>query len=93
MKNKFEDKKEEIENLGLEAIRDFFKVNPEELSKETIDLLHSKAKIGMSFERELNVGKRAIENNYLRVFRMIASDKDELKKYIKKSMPKKYSFI
>ena len=80
-------KKEEIQNLGLSAIRDYFKIDTKSLDNDTLKHLHQKAKLGMQFEREMSVGKRAVEMNYIRVFRMIAEDKKELKKLIKKSIP------
>ena len=79
--------KQEIQGLGLNAIKDFFKIDAESLDKETLKIIHAKAKIGMQFEKEMNVSKRAVEMNYLRVFRLVAEDKKELKSYIKKSMP------
>lgn len=79
--------KKEIQELGLNAIKEYFKVDITQLDKDTLNHLHQKAKIGMSFEREMNVSKRAIEMNYLRVFRLIAEDKQEIKKLIKKSLP------
>lgn len=79
--------KEEIQNLGLIAIKEFFKVDPTQLPKDTLQVIHAKAKLGMAFEKEMAVGKRAIELNYIRVFKMVAEDKVELKKYIKKAMP------
>jgi hypothetical protein len=42
----------------------------------------------MQFEREINLSKRAVELNYIRVFRLVAEDKEDLKKYIKKSLPR-----
>jgi len=81
------EQKVEIEELGLGAIKDFFNVDPSDLDASTIKLLHDKARIGMQFEREMNLSKRAVEMNYLRVFRLIAEDKKELKKYIKAAMP------
>ena len=79
--------KEEIQELGLNAIKEFFKVDTGEIDRDTIKVIHDKAKIGMQFEREMNVSKRAVEMNYLRVFRLVAEDKKELKKYVKHSMP------
>lgn len=79
--------KKEIQDLGLNAIKEFFKADVEDISKETISMIHAKAKIGMQFEKEMNVSKRAVELNYLRVFRLVAEDKKELKKYVKQSMP------
>lgn len=79
--------KEEIQQLGLNAIKEYFKIDPAKFDKEFLFHLHSKAKLGMQFEREMSVSKRAVEINYIRVFRLIAEDKTEMKKYIKKSMP------
>lgn len=80
--------KQEIQELGLNAIREFFKVDLSKLDKNLIQGLHNKAKIAMQFEKEIGVNKRAIEMNYLRVFRLVAEDKSEIKKLIKKSLPK-----
>ena len=79
--------KEEIQELGLNAIKEFFQVDTADINKDTIKVIHEKAKIGMQFEKEMNVSKRAVEMNYLRVFRLVAEDKKELKKYVKQSMP------
>jgi hypothetical protein len=86
----YEKMREEIEGLGLSAIQEFFKVDTQELDKDTLHAIHAKAKLAMSFEREINVSKRAVELNYIRVFRMIADDKAELRKFVKKSLPKYY---
>lgn len=88
--SEFVKEREEIEGLGLGAIKEYFKINPSSLDKNVLTHLHHKAKIAMQFEKEVNVSKRAVELNYIRVFRMIAEDKAELKKYIKVSMPKYY---
>jgi len=82
-----EKQKKEIQNLGLNAIKEYFNIDVSQLDKEMLKHLHHKAKIGMQFEREMNVSKRSVEMNYLRVFRMVAEDKTELKKLIKKSIP------
>lgn len=84
---KIEETKQEIEQLGLNAIKEFFKLNPNDLDRDTVVCLHNKAKIAMQFEKEMGVNKRSIEMNYLRVFRLIAEDKKELKRLIKKSLP------
>ncbi len=84
---KTENQKQEIEELGLNAIKEYFKVDVSELDKNVLAHLHQKAKIGMQFEKEINVSKRAVEMNYLRVFKMVAEDRKEIKKLIKKSIP------
>ena len=87
MKENLITKKKEIQELGLNAIKDYFNIDVSELDKDTLAHLHQKAKIGMQFEKEMNVSKRAVEMNYLRVFRMVAEDKKEIRKLIKKSIP------
>ena len=79
--------KKEIQELGLNAIKEFFKVNPSDFDKDFLKVLHEKAKIGMQFEKEMGVGKRAVESTYLRVFNMVTTDPKEKAKYIKQSMP------
>lgn len=71
----------------MNAIKEFFNADVDGFSKDTIRVIHDKAKIGMQFEREMNLSKRAIEMNYLRVFKLVAEDKKELKKYVKQAMP------
>ena len=84
---KLDTQKKEIQELGLHAIEEYFKIDPHEFDKEFLNHLHQKAKIGMQFEKEMGVNRRAVEMNYLRVFRLIAEDKQEIKKLIKKSLP------
>ena len=79
--------KQEIQELGLNAIKAFFNVDPVKFDKDFLKVLHEKAKIGMQFEKEMGVGKRAVESTYLRVFNMISTDPKEKAKYIKQSMP------
>ena len=88
MKN--EKLKTEIEELGLKAIKNYFEVDTDKLKPELVRNLHNKAKIAMQFEKEVNLTKRFVEMNYLRVFRLVAEDKKELKKLIKNSLPKYY---
>jgi len=85
-KNISEDK-EFIQNLGLKALKSYFNVDISTLDDKTLKALHQKARLGMTFEKEMNLGKRAVEQNYIRVFRMVAEDKNELKKLIRKSIP------
>lgn len=79
--------KEEIQNLGLNAIKDYFGVDPSKFDKDFLVHFLQKAKLGMQFEKEMNLSKRAVEMNYIRVFKNVCEDKVEFKKYIKKAMP------
>jgi hypothetical protein len=82
-----ENQKKEIQTLGLTAIKEYFNIDPSKLDKEFLRHLHEKAKLGMQFEKEMNLSKRAIEMNYIRVFRLVAEDKKEIRRLIKKSIP------
>ena len=80
-------KRTKIQDLGLSAIEDYFHIDVSQLDRETLKHLHQRAKIGLQFEKEMNLSKRAVESNYLRVFRLVAEDKKELRKLIKSSIP------
>lgn len=85
--NKGIDKKE-IQELGLSSIKNYFLVDPSEItSKEVLIHLLQKAKLGMSFEREMNINKRSIEMMNFRIMKLTSDDKEELKKHLKKTMP------
>lgn len=78
----------DIQTLGLNAIRDYFKIDMNDIQPKILVELHKKVKIAMEFSRELGRNKREIERNYLHIFKLIAEDKKELKQYIKTTMPK-----
>ena len=79
--------KKEIQELGLNALKNYFGVDVEEISPQVMHHVHQRARVAMQFEREMGVSSRAVESNYLRVFKLIAEDKAELKILIKKSLP------
>ena len=79
--------KSEIQELGLNAIQEYFKIDVSKFDKEFLKHLHQKAKIGLQFDKEINLSKRAVEMNYLRVFKIVAEDKKEYKQLIKKTIP------
>lgn len=83
-----ESKKNEIQDLGLNAIKEYFQVDVKSLSKDFITGLHNKARLAMQFEKEMSLSKRAVEMNYIRIFKMVAEDKADIKRMIKKHMPK-----
>lgn len=84
--------RERIESLGLKAIEEYFGIDLEKVDKEILKHLHNRARLAMQFEKEINLNRRAIELNYIRVFRLIAEDKKELKEMIKKAIPKYYPY-
>jgi hypothetical protein len=86
-KNKLKEKRGKIEELGLSAIEEFFDIDTSQIDKDTIKFLHNKARLAMQFEKEININKRSVELNYLRVFKLVSSDKSEIRKLIQKTIP------
>jgi hypothetical protein len=80
--------KQEIQNLGLSSIKNYFLVDPTEITDKTV-LIHllQKAKLGMQFEREMEIGKRTGEMMSFRIMKLTANDKNELRRYIKQKLP------
>ena len=80
--------KNEIQNLGLSSIKNYFLIDPKDITDTNV-LIHllQKAKLGMQFEREMNLSQRAGEMMSFRIMRLSAEDKRELKNYIKKKLP------
>lgn len=85
---KSEINKTEIQNLGLSSIKNYFLIDPTEI-KDVNALSHllQKAKLGMQFEREMNLSQRASEMMSFRIMKLTAEDKKQLKDHIKKIMP------
>lgn len=82
--------KESIQKKGLTKISDYFDLTLEELNSyddEQLKHLYNMARLGMQFEREMNISKRSVEMNHIRIIRMIADNKEEMKKFIKRSLP------
>lgn len=80
--------KNEIQNLGLSSIKNYFLVDPSEITDTNV-LIHllQKAKLGMQFEREMNLSNRAGEMMSFRIGKLTTENKKELLSYIKKKMP------
>lgn len=88
-KETLEVNKKEIQNLGLKSIKSYFLVDPSEITDaKVLQHLLSKAKLGMQFEREMNLSTRASEMNQIRIFKLTTNDKAQLREAIKASMPK-----
>ena len=87
------DFKKTIQEDGLRAIQRLFSITKEEIEawpKELIDTIHKQAWIGLQFSKNLSIDKRAVEKNYITIFRLIAEDKEELKRLITESLPHYY---
>jgi len=90
MKEPLDNLKLEIQEKGLHKIKQYFDFSAEELEKldgEVLKHLYNMAKLGMTFEREMNISKRSQEMNYLRISKVVGDSKEEIKRYVKKSMP------
>ena len=82
--------KGEIEELGLGSLKKYLEKSPEQLiaiKPNVLQHMNQQAKLGMQFEREMNIDKRANERNHIRVFKITATDKTELKRLIKQKLP------
>ena len=90
MKQGLDEQKLVIQQKGLDKISLYFDLEMETLSTmdaDSLKHLYNMAKLGMQFEREMNITKRSTEMNFVRVGKMITENKDELKKYIKRTLP------
>ena len=90
MKQTLETQKLTIQRKGLEKISNYFDLDIgslDNIDPESLKHLYQMAKLGMQFEKEMNVTKRATEMNFIRVGKMITENREELKQYIKKSLP------
>ena len=88
--NNLDKKKKEIQVKGLNKISKYFDLDTKRLERikpEVLKHLYQMAKLGMQYEREMNVSKRAVESNYVKIGNIISESKEELKQYIKKSLP------
>lgn len=83
--------KDEIRELGLQALKNFFEINDEmikSLNSKELKFITNKAKFGMQFEREMNIHTRSNERNIIRVCSLIAKDKAQLKKMLMAGLPR-----
>jgi hypothetical protein len=80
--------KNELVNLGLSSIKNYFLINPADIKDDKV-LIHllQKAKLGMQFEREMNLSKRAGEMMSFRIMKLTTQNKKELIHHIKNKMP------
>ena len=80
--------KDEIEDIGLTKLKEYLLIDPAQIkdAQVLIHFLH-KAKLGMQFTREMNLSRRAVESNTIRIFKLTAESKAELKRLFKQSLP------
>ena len=79
--------KKDIRLVGLKALKNYLESDVEKVDRKDVQHLYQKAKLGFQFDKEMNVNQRINENNRIRVFKIIAENKDELKQYLHATMP------
>ncbi|GAH44184.1 unnamed protein product [marine sediment metagenome] len=77
----------EVNEITNKRVLEFLKQNPENIDAETFRAKLEQAKLGMSFLRDREMMRRISQGQQIRVFNLITSTPDELKEYIKVSMP------
>ena len=85
-----ETKKKDIQNKGLDKLQSYFDLETEEIEgmdSDSLKHLYNMARLGMQFEKEMNLSKRAVETNYIRVGKLIAENREEMKKFLKRTLP------
>jgi len=85
-----QEKKEEIQSHTLDALKEYLGTDVKEIDVLTtaqIGVLYNRARLGMQFEREMNVSRRAHEMNFNRTGKLITEVKEELKNDLKKTIP------
>lgn len=87
-KQNLEVEKDEIQKIGLTALKNYLLIDPSEIDdKNALVHLLNKAKLGMQFEREMNISKRTFTSQTIRIHTLTTEDKKELKKLLKESLP------
>lgn len=90
-KNKtIEEIREKIHHKGLNKISDYFDLSEDKLNMmdaDTLKHLFNMARIGMQLEKEVNLSHRASEMSHVRVAKMVCETKDEMRQYIKRTLP------
>ena len=85
-----ETKKKDIQNKGLDKLQSYFDLETEEIEgmdSDSLKHLYNMARLGMQFEKEMNLSRRASEMNYIRVGKLITENRDEMIKYLKRTLP------
>ena len=90
MKGTLETKKKSIQNKGLDKLQSYFDLEINQIERmegDSLKHLHNMARLGMQFEKEMNLSRRASEMNYIRVGKLITENRDEMIKYLKRTLP------
>ena len=84
------EKKMAINSKGLDKLNEYFNLSQSDLAKVKPDVLrhlYNMARIGMSFERQVNISRLADETNRIKIAKLITENKKELQAYIKRTLP------
>lgn len=80
----------EIRDRGLDAICEYLEMDVDQmrtLDRTTLIHVMQKAKIGMAFQKEMGIAERSSESKTIRVLTLVAKDKAELKRMMRKTLP------
>jgi hypothetical protein len=80
----------QIEAIALDRLKNYLGKDETQLiamKPEVLRHILQQAKISLQYEKEMNVNNRVQAQNYIRVFKIVAEDKKELRKLIKKKLP------
>jgi len=80
---------DDIRTLTENAVRGVltFKID-DSFDKDHFEAQATKAKVGMTYERDRMVAERIAEGNMIMVVRMIATDPEEKKQYLRAAAPR-----
>jgi hypothetical protein len=82
-------KETRLQGKAMDNLERFLDIeNIDGIDAETLQFLSAKARIGIQIFREVNIGKRATENNTIRIYKEISLDKEQFKRLISKALPK-----
>ncbi len=84
------EKKKKLQTISLDKIEEYFSLTRTELAEIKPEVLHhlsKMARLGMQFEKEMNLSKRATDMNFIRVGKLVSQNKKELIRFIRKNLP------
>jgi len=80
-------KDEAIRDLTTKRVMDILELEPSQIAGDEFDIRLRQARLGMSFIKDREIMKRMVSGHNIRIISLIASDKDERKRYIEATMP------
>lgn len=82
--------REQIEKKGLKALDHFFDTEIDKINFDHLRMIYNKARLGMQFEKEINLNRRSYNINIIRLMKLLNLNRDEILEVMKSSMPYYY---